>query len=75
MSGFTINCGYCGCSDEFDAFTRTPLGGDLPNGQYQCPKCRVAWKVQGSEFRVLRSGSDLMIIPGKVEVVPVQGRM
>lgn len=75
MSGFEINCGHCGHKGEFDTFTRTTIGGDLPKGQYQCPECGAAWKVQGSEFRVLRSGSDSMIIPGRVEVVPVQGRL
>jgi hypothetical protein len=36
----------CGHSEDFEAFTRTPVNGDLPSGTYQCPKCRGAWRYE-----------------------------
>ncbi len=36
----------CGHSEDFEAFTRTPVNGDLPRGTYQCSKCRGAWRYE-----------------------------
>lgn len=36
----------CGFSGDFDLFTRTPKGGDLPRNEYQCPKCFRAWRLE-----------------------------
>jgi len=70
----TLSC-KCGHVADLDSFCRTPIGGDLPNGQFQCPFCRYAWKRQESDYRVLRSGDSVCFVPGKVELVPVDGRL
>lgn len=36
----------CGFSGDFELFTRTPKGGDLPRNEYQCPKCFSAWRIE-----------------------------
>lgn len=74
MSFITITCS-CGHSDDFDAFTRTPLSGDLPPNHFQCPRCFTAWKRIESGHRLLRHGTAMTVIAGKVEVVSVEGRL
>lgn len=41
-----LRCGQCSHEDDFDAFCRTPITGELPNGTHQCPKCRKAWRME-----------------------------
>lgn len=43
--GFMTQCGECGHQDNMDLFTSSPISGDFPPGQYQCPNCSTAWKV------------------------------
>lgn len=74
MAFMNITC-RCGCTADIDAFCRTELFGELPKGQYQCPGCGVAWKRVESEHRILRYGSAATIIPGRVELVMVNGRL
>ena len=54
---FTSTCGKCGHTDNFDLFTSTPIHGDLPNGQYQCPseKCKYAWEVKSTKASVSKN--------------------
>lgn len=41
-----LKCGACGHADDFMEFRKTPIGGELPGGQHQCPKCGTAWKYE-----------------------------
>lgn len=41
-----LTCGQCGHQDDFEAFGRTTITGELPNGTHQCPKCRKAWRME-----------------------------
>jgi len=68
----TCTCGYTG---DLADFCRTPVYGELPQGHFQCPGCKIAWQRKESEHRILRHGSAATIIPGKVEMVPVAGRL
>lgn len=36
-------CGYMGAYDEF---CFTPVFGELPRGEFQCPACKQAWTVR-----------------------------
>lgn len=69
-----ITCG-CGHTDDLLNFTRTPVFGDLPPGQFQCPSCGAAWRRRESEHRLLTAGSESLIIPGKVEVLVNEARL
>ncbi|MHC1696875.1 MAG: hypothetical protein AB9919_02175 [Geobacteraceae bacterium] len=68
----SCRCGFCA---DLDDFCRTPVFGELPYGQYQCPSCGYAWRRKESEHRVLRHGSAATFIPGKVELVAIEGRL
>lgn len=74
MGYVNITCS-CGYTADLGEFCRTPLYGELPPGQFQCPYCKVAWRRKESEHRILRSESAAIIIPGRVEMVPVAGRL
>jgi len=69
-----ITC-ICGHTADLGEFCRTLVYGDLPAGHFQCPGCGIAWKRHESEHRILQSGSAATIIPGRVELVPVAGRL
>jgi hypothetical protein len=69
-----ITCG-CGHTDKFDAFCHTTLSGCLPPGQFQCPGCGDAWQRKESEYRIIRAGSEAMIIPGRVDIVSIERRL
>ena len=72
MISITCRCSHSG--DLID-FTHTLIGGDLPPGHFQCPKCTIAWCRKESGYRVLRAGSEAMIIPERVDVVLVDSRL
>ena len=63
----------CGFSGDFDLFTRTPKGGDLPRNEYQCPQCYRAWRVesQGAGRRTEKG----MYIPPDTVCVPILPRL
>lgn len=59
-----LKCGRCGHEADFFDFCRTPVGGDLPQGTHQCPKCLRAWRMEKrEEGRWLAGG--LYIPPGR----------
>jgi hypothetical protein len=71
-SGMDMTCGYCGHTADFDEFTRTVIGGDLPKGMFQCPKCQRAWWRKQGRPKVCASG---FVMPGDVRLVEVGGRL
>lgn len=70
MSSFFITCGYCGHTDDFDNFCRTPINGKLPKNTFQCPRCKRAFHREIGPAKVLSSG---FVVPGDVKIVGVQG--
>ena len=45
-SDYGLSCGSCGHRDHLELFCKTPIGGELPIGSYQCPSCTTAWRVR-----------------------------
>ena len=71
MAWMKVKCGHCGQDADIDAWTSTLIYGELPPGRYQCPHCGTAFKRQIGPSEVWNG----RIIPGKVKLVPVEGRM
>lgn len=63
---FRIECGACKTSHPVDDWCRTATG-PMPEGEYQCPKCRMAFK---RAPKANRKSWDKF-----VELVPVEGRL
>lgn len=42
-SGVGMTCGACGHFGDLPTFISTPIFGDLPRNQFQCPACRHAF--------------------------------
>ena len=40
--GIETTCGKCGHKASIDLFMSTPLNGDLPDTDFQCPSCMTA---------------------------------
>lgn len=74
MSWVTLSC-KCGHVDDLDKFCRTVVSGELPAGQFQCPGCGYAWRRRESEHRLIRAGSEAMIIPGKITLEACEARL
>lgn len=72
MSGITITCGFCGHQADIDRFCSTPIGGELPKDVYQCPACSRAIERRMGRPIVYSSG---FVAPGKITLVPVEGRL
>lgn len=74
--GFEITC-RCGHRADIDAFTGTPIFGDLPNGHFQCPACHRAWtRAPAGEWRTITAPNGATIaIPERIELVPIQARL
>ena len=70
MSGYCqITCGSCGATHDFEEFCRTPISGPLPRGQYQCPSCLVAWRMNSiGDGKWYPSG---LYVPPDQKAVPV----
>ena len=72
MPWVKVTCGDCGHQADINDWTATPIYGDLPRGEYQCPSCGVAFKRSIGPSEIIGNGH---IIPGQVSLVPVAGRM
>ena len=62
-----ITCGTCGQSSPADDWSRTPINGDLPRDQFQCPACNRA-------FRVVPNPNARPWEPGRL-IQPVEARL
>ncbi|MBI5770792.1 MAG: hypothetical protein HZA93_23650 [Verrucomicrobia bacterium] len=41
---FVITCGKCGQPSPALAWSERPICGELPAGEFQCPRCGDAWR-------------------------------
>ncbi len=47
---FTITCGHCQKASACELWFVTPVGGELPHGEYQCPACGRAFRREHRPF-------------------------
>lgn len=47
----TITCGRCCCESPAVQWREAPLYGELPQDEYQCPRCGDAWRREQTEYR------------------------
>jgi rubredoxin len=72
ISDPTITCPKCEQASTLDAMTTRPITGDLPPGQFQCPKCGYAFRraeldpgfIYGDRY-----------IPGRIALVQCEARL
>ena len=72
-SGVGFTCGKCGHFDDLDRFASTPILGDLPPGQFQCPACRYAFQRRGAgQIRTFtdHQGHVCYATPERIELRP-----
>ena len=48
-SGIGMTCGACGHFDDISRFVATPVYGELPVNQFQCPACKHAFQRQSRQ--------------------------
>jgi len=70
-----VTCGACNHTADLDEFCRTPIFGELPPGEHQCPACGIAFKRKMGEWKFFTFQGERHAIPGKCELVPVDGRL
>lgn len=77
MSYCQLTCGHCGHKADMFDFTFTLVFGALPKGEYQCPVCQVAIRIQAAgALRILTApGGEVMAFREKTEVVPIGARL
>ena len=72
--GVTITC-TCGHEASLDAFTTSPMAGELPPGSFQCPQCSRAWHIEKTPIRVHRftfqGRPEVRLITEPNKIVPV----
>lgn len=73
MSGCTVTC-TCGHTADFDEFTVRPVSGPLPRGQYQCPACNKAWRIDNREGEARRLANGFVIVP-PTTLIPIAPRL
>lgn len=61
-----ITCGHCGQPSGITAWTHREIGGELPQDEYQCPKCQRA-------FARRRTGREWFY--PQIEIVPIASRL
>lgn len=71
-SGIGISCGGCGHFDDASKFTTTAVFGELPPGQFQCPKCGWAVERRSGKPTVYESG---FVAPGPVTLARIGARL
>lgn len=71
MPWMHITC-KCGHRDDIDAFTSTPIFGELPKNTFQCPACGLAIERRAGPGTLYGPGR---FVPGPVELVVVESRL
>jgi hypothetical protein len=71
-SGIGMSCGGCGHFDDLGRFTSTAVFGELPQNEFQCPRCGWAVERRMGVATVRPSG---FVMPGAVALVPVGARL
>jgi hypothetical protein len=61
---FTITC-WCGHNGPMYSFSTTTMGGELPDGHWQCPKCGCAWRIEQTPVIITKWGT-LISEPNKI---------
>ncbi len=74
MAWMNLKC-KCGHETSMDEFCRTPVFGELPAGQYQCPSCGFAWGKKYTDYKILTAGSEQILIPGKTVLYQREARL
>lgn len=69
----TMTCGQCQHQADLDEFMKTPIGGQLPKGVFQCPACQKAFE-RKTMVPGIRYPSGLFI-PGPVQIVATITRL
>lgn len=69
-----ITCGACGRPSGFQRWIRTEVFGDLPPGEFQCPRCMRAFR------RERHRGEAYRLIDGEwvyrpLNLVPIASRL
>lgn len=72
MPWMMMTCGACCHQADIDLFCRTTISGELPANTYQCPSCGHAIERRFGPPTLYPSG---WVQPGRVELVPVAGRL
>lgn len=67
-----VTCGHCKNTADLMEFCTTEIQGELPSGQYQCPACKRAWKVEKTPIVVTPWGT-IRSEPNRV--VPMQSSL
>jgi hypothetical protein len=80
MPWMTITCPQCQCEATLDEMTIRPVSGLLPPGQFQCPHCNQAFQRREIQKGTWNRGSGRdagldYYVPGKIGLVPCQGRL
>lgn len=70
--GVDIICGYCGHRADMGDFCST-VTGELPPGEFQCPHCRRAWRIERVGKPVVTPSG--YVIPPDNRLVEIQGRL
>ena len=66
--GCSITCGKCKKTSPFDQWCTTPVNGELPKNQEQCPFCKAGFAIERKgQAQVFDDG---FIIPPDNQVVP-----
>lgn len=70
-----LTCAHCGKASGWTRWTNRPISGELPAGEFQCPKCGHAFKRQRRP-----EGDHWVTINGRLEyrtidLVPIASRL
>lgn len=66
-----VSCS-CGHTADLEEFTRRPLAGELPPGEFQCPACQKAWRVEKTPIEINRFGR---LVSELNKIVATQARL
>jgi len=58
-----MSCPACGTESPFSAFCETPVSGELPHGDYQCPVCKHAFRRARQEPTHLNQWKSIRLEP------------
>lgn len=72
-SHITITCGACLEASPALAWTERPISGELPPGEYQCPKCGYAFRRERAAEASRYEDGKWIYAP--INLVPIASRL
>ena len=69
--GWNITCAKCDQVSPMSSWVWSPVGGDLPFNEFQCPVCKVRVRKEFGKPEIWDNGEELRAVYRDIKIVEI----